>query len=88
VADASDNSIQENEFDGLGQRIVRVDATADPDVTHDYYYNDRWQLLTEVKNGSAYAIYHWHPFVSVRRRTPTYLVAARLDGGIFGAARR
>jgi RHS repeat-associated protein len=28
----------------------------------DYYYNDRWQLLVEVKDGTAYAIYHWHPF--------------------------
>ena len=30
--------------------------------THDYYYNDQWQLLTEVKDGSVEAIYHWHPF--------------------------
>jgi RHS repeat-associated protein len=28
----------------------------------DYYYNDQWQLIVEVKDGSAWAIYHWHPF--------------------------
>jgi len=37
--------VQRNEYDGLGRRIVRVDA-ASPDVTYDCYYNDRWQLLT------------------------------------------
>jgi RHS repeat-associated protein len=55
-------TLTRNEYDGLGRRIVRVDGLADPDVTYDYYYNERWQVITEVKDGSAYAIYHWHPF--------------------------
>ncbi len=48
------------EYDGLGQRIRKQL----PNDNHEwnYYYNDRWQLLTEVKDGSVEAIYHWHPF--------------------------
>jgi RHS repeat-associated protein len=50
------------EYDGLGQRIrkVRVHAIVGGGA-FDYYYNDKWQLLTEVKDGSVEAIYHWHP---------------------------
>ena len=55
--------VQENEYDGLGQRIVRKSyVSGDLEDTHDYYYNHHWQLLTEVKDGSVEAIYHWHPF--------------------------
>jgi RHS repeat-associated protein len=50
-----------NDYDGLGRRIVK-DVAGGTAEDRDYYYNDRWQLLTEAKNGSAYAIYHWHPF--------------------------
>lgn len=60
--DDSGAVLQKNEYDGLGQRIVRVDAQANPDLTYDYYYNDQWQLLTEVKGSAVEAIYHWHPF--------------------------
>jgi RHS repeat-associated protein len=49
------------EYDGLGQRIVQVNNGIPNYGTFDYYYNDNWQLLTEVKDGSVEAIYHWHP---------------------------
>jgi hypothetical protein len=49
------------EYDGLGQRIVQVNNGIPNDGTFNYYYNDNWQLLTEVKGGSVEAIYHWHP---------------------------
>jgi RHS repeat-associated protein len=49
------------EYDGLGQRIVQVNNGIPNDGTFDYYYNDQWQLLTEVKDSSVEAIYHWHP---------------------------
>jgi RHS repeat-associated protein len=48
-----------NKYDGLGQRIVRDPAGSSN--TYDYYYNDQWQLLTETKDSSVEAIYHWHP---------------------------
>jgi RHS repeat-associated protein len=49
------------EYDGLGQRIVQVNNGIPNDGTFDYYYNDQWQLLTEVKDSSVEAIYHWQP---------------------------
>jgi YD repeat-containing protein len=36
VRDSSNNLIQQNEFDGLGRRIIRIDVAANPDVTYDY----------------------------------------------------
>jgi hypothetical protein len=49
------------EYDGLGQRIVQVNNGTPNNGAFDYYYNDQWQLLTEVIDGSVEAIYHWHP---------------------------
>jgi RHS repeat-associated protein len=60
---ASAGLIAKYAYDGLGQRIVKdVSGTADD---RDYYYNDRWQLLTEWKggpSGAVEAIYQWHPY--------------------------
>ena len=55
-------TVQTNEFDGLGRRIVRVDSGASD--TYDYYYNEDWQLLEERKDGVAYPLsqYVWHPY--------------------------
>jgi RHS repeat-associated protein len=49
------------EYDGLGQRI-RKDLPGGSSFDRDYYFNDQWQLLTEVTGGNVEAIYHWHPF--------------------------
>ncbi len=49
-----------NEYDDLGRRIVR-DPVGSANTVDDYY-NDQWQLLTEVKNGAVDAIYQWHPY--------------------------
>jgi YD repeat-containing protein len=62
VRDGSNNLVQTNEYDGFGRRIVRVDAVPSTDVTYEYYYNDQWQLLTEMKDSSVEAIYQWHPY--------------------------
>jgi RHS repeat-associated protein len=61
VTDGNDAAIVTNEYDGLGQRIVK-DVAGGSTEDRDYYYNDQWQLIVEAKGGSAYAIYHWHPF--------------------------
>ena len=58
VTDASNVTIVTMEYDGLGQRIQKVVAGG---ATHDYYYNEQWQLLTEALGGSTYATYFWHP---------------------------
>ncbi len=31
-------------------------------IGRDYYYNDQWQLLTEVEDSVVKTIYQWHPF--------------------------
>ncbi len=62
------NVVQQKEYDGLGERIVRVDVAADPDVTYHCYYNDQWQLLEERKEVSGTEVedplsqYVWHPY--------------------------
>jgi RHS repeat-associated protein len=57
-------TIQTNEFDGLGRRIVRVDVAPHPDVTYNCHYNERWQLLEERKNADSDPLnqYVWHPY--------------------------
>ena len=63
VTDASDVSIQENEFDGLNRRIVKIDKTGASDVTYDYYYNQQWQVAEIRKDGDAepWKQYIYHP---------------------------
>jgi RHS repeat-associated protein len=48
-------------YDGRNRRIRKVLAVPDPDVTYDYYYNERWQVLEVRKGGSAnpYEQYVW-----------------------------
>jgi RHS repeat-associated protein len=62
VETAAPATVQTNEYDGLGRRIVRVDSAAS--ATYDYYYNENWQLLEERKGGSANPLnqYVWHPY--------------------------
>ena len=61
VTDASDVSIQENEFDGLNRRIVKIDKTGASDVTYDYYYNRQWQVLVEAdSNDDPICMYAYH----------------------------
>jgi RHS repeat-associated protein len=62
VRDDTNITVQLNEYDGLGQRIKRTDVTPEPDGFYEYYYNDQWQLLTEVRGGTVEAIYQWNPF--------------------------
>ncbi|MCH8840671.1 MAG: RHS repeat-associated core domain-containing protein, partial [Planctomycetes bacterium] len=65
VTDASDVSIQENEYDGLNRRIVKIDKAADPDVTYDYYYNRQWQVLEIHQDGDTVnpeKQYVYHPY--------------------------
>jgi RHS repeat-associated protein len=47
-------------YDGLGERIFKDIPFTNGDV--DYYYNDRWQVLTESSQGTAAKVYQWHPF--------------------------
>jgi YD repeat-containing protein len=47
------NVVAAMEYDGLGQRIVRVNVAANPDVAYDYYYNDQWQVLEERAGSSS-----------------------------------
>jgi RHS repeat-associated protein len=49
------------EYDGLGQRIRKNLVGSGGDV-YDYYYNDQWQLLTEVRSSGVASIYQWNPF--------------------------
>lgn len=49
------------EYDGLGHRIVK-DVAGGTTNDREYYYNDKWQLLTETKPSGVEAIYQWHPF--------------------------
>jgi RHS repeat-associated protein len=64
VRDSASNIVTLNEYDGLGQRIVHNDGTIN-DGKYEYYYNDKWQLLTQTRYVSAVetidSIYHWHP---------------------------
>ncbi len=52
-------------YNGLNQRIQKVDQTKSPNVTTDYYYNEAWQVLEEQRtiSGSTatYAQYVWDP---------------------------
>ncbi len=60
VVEDTSGTVAQYEYDGQGRRIVKdIPGGTTDDV--DYYYNDRWQLLTEVKDGSVEAIYQWHP---------------------------
>jgi RHS repeat-associated protein len=47
-------------YDGQNRRIRKV-VEGDPDVTYDYYYNERWQVVEVRKGGSAnpYEQYVW-----------------------------
>lgn len=51
-------------YNGLNERIVKVDIAASPDVQYDYYYNHRWQVLEVRKDGSANPLEQnvWHPY--------------------------
>lgn len=69
VKDGS-NTVQKNQYDGLGRRIVRS-VYSNGDLSHKihYYYNDNWQLLEERKEVSggvidehALSTYLWHPY--------------------------
>jgi len=54
VASAASQALdQYYEYDGLSRRIVRVDVSANPDVTYDDYYNAWWQLLETRKTPSG-----------------------------------
>jgi len=53
------DAIATYQYDGLGQRIAKEDVIAGSN--YDYYYNDRWQLLTETIGSTVEAIYQWHP---------------------------
>ncbi len=52
-------------YNGLDQRIRKVDQTKSPNVTTDYYYNEAWQVLEEQRTVSgstaSYAQYVWDP---------------------------
>jgi len=66
VKDGSDATVATYAYNGLNQRIQKVDKTVSPNVTTDYYYNEAWQVLEEQKTvgtGSAatYAQYVWDP---------------------------
>jgi RHS repeat-associated protein len=61
--------VQQNEFDGLGRRIVRsVYVSGSLDHRIRYYYNEAWQLLEERKEVSGTEDtdplnqYVWHPY--------------------------
>jgi RHS repeat-associated protein len=61
--------VQQNEFDGLGRRIVRsVYVSGSLDHRIRYYYNEAWQLLEERKEVSGTEDsdpinqYIWHPY--------------------------
>jgi RHS repeat-associated protein len=61
--------VQQNEFDGLGRRIVRsVYVSGSLDHRIHYYYNEAWQLLEERKEVSGTEDtdplnqYVWHPY--------------------------
>ena len=60
--DHESQNAQENEYDGLGRRIVRVDVAAG--TTYDCYYNESWQLLEERKGGDPDPLnqFLWHPY--------------------------
>jgi RHS repeat-associated protein len=72
VTDASDVSMQENEYDGLNRRIVRDETGGSGELKH-FYYNEEWQVLVEADpNDVATAMYSYHPeyidAVAVRMR--------------------
>ncbi len=52
-------------YNGLNQRIQKLDQTKSPNVTTDYYYNEAWQVLEEQRTVSgstaSYAQYVWDP---------------------------
>ncbi len=63
------NTVQENEYNGLGERIVRsVYDSGTLDHRIHYYYNATWQLLEERKEVSGtedddpLGQYVWHPY--------------------------
>ena len=63
------NTVQQNQYDGLGRRVVRsVYASGSLDHKVHYYYNDRWQLLEEfievsgTINEHPQSSYLWHPY--------------------------
>jgi hypothetical protein len=60
--DHESQNATENEYDGLGRRIVRVNVAASDE--YDYYYNDNWQLLEERNDDDADPLQHyvWHPY--------------------------
>ncbi len=58
VTDDQDATILEMEYDGRNHRLSKTDASSN--VTH-YYYNNKWQVIQEVKGTTVDSIYLWHP---------------------------
>ena len=51
-------------YNGLNERITKVDKVPVTDVTYDYYYNEKWQVVEVRKDGSAYPLEQnvWHAY--------------------------
>ncbi len=68
--DFKDQNVQENEYDGLGRRIVRAEYSSSGTLTYRLhcYYNENWQLLEGRKEVSGTEDtdplnqYLWHPY--------------------------
>ena len=63
---ATTTSVATYVYNGLNQRIRKVDQTKSPNVTTDYYYNEAWQVLEEQQtmgtgSTTTYAQYVWDP---------------------------
>ena len=65
-------------YDGQNRRIRKVLAVPDPDITYDYYYNERWQVLEvriDERTNKTYEQHVWGiQYVDapvVRFRAPT-----------------